>query len=211
MKALDKQAWAEAYNSEYQGFVERGVFKIVKPEQGVKIHDTITRLEYKEDNGDFLKVKARMCVRGDQQIAGVSFKETDLYAPVLKAAEARSLLALAAANGDKVIKTDTKQAYLYGDMGDDVVYIRPPDWWPQPIPEGHVLLLLKSIYGTRQAARKWHEHISSWMERNGNAVVHSEKTIFMKHSGSENIIHGLFLDDMMHIYSCDAIKDELEG
>ena len=66
-----------------------------------------------------------MCVRGDQQIAGVSFKETDLYAPVLKAAEARLLLALAAANGDKVIKTDTKQAYLYGDMGDDVVYIRP--------------------------------------------------------------------------------------
>ncbi len=63
-----------------------------------------------------------MCVRGDQQIAGVSL-ETDLYAPVLKAAEARLLLALAAANGDKVIKTDTKQAYLYGDMGNDVIYI----------------------------------------------------------------------------------------
>ena len=107
---------------EYLGFIERGVFKVVKPEPGVRIHDTITRLEYKEVNGDFLKVKARMCVRGDQQIAGVSFKETDLYAPVLKAAEARLLLALA----DKVIKTDTKQAYLYGDMGDDVVYIRPP-------------------------------------------------------------------------------------
>ena len=76
----------------------------MKPEPGVKIHDTITRLEYKEDNGDFLKVKARMCVRGDQQIAGVSFKETDLLAPVLKAAEARLLLALAAANGDKVIR-----------------------------------------------------------------------------------------------------------
>ncbi len=93
-----------------------------------------------------------MCVRGDQQIAGVSFKETDLYAPVLKAAEARLLLALAAANGDKVIKTYTKQAYLYCDMGDDVVYIRPPDWWPEPVPEGHVLLLLKSMYGTRHLA-----------------------------------------------------------
>jgi hypothetical protein len=64
-----------------------------------------------------------MCAGGDQQIAGVSFKETDLYAPVLKketdlyapvlkAAEARLLLALAAANGNKVLKTNTKQAYL---------------------------------------------------------------------------------------------------
>ena len=110
---------------EYLGFVERGVFKVVKPEPGTRIHNTITRLEYKEDNSDFLKVKARICVRGDQQIAGVSFKETDLYAPVLKAAEARLLLALAAANGDKVLKTDTKQAYLYCYMGYDVVYIRP--------------------------------------------------------------------------------------
>jgi hypothetical protein len=38
------------------------------------------------------------------------------------------LLALAAANGDEVLKTDTKQENLYGDMGADVVYIRLPDW-----------------------------------------------------------------------------------
>jgi hypothetical protein len=57
--------------------------------------------------------------------------------------------------------------------------------------------------------REWHEHISSWMKRNGYyAAVNSEKTIFMNYSGSEYIIHGLFVDDMMHIYSCDAIKDE---
>ncbi len=29
----------------------------------------------------------------------------------------------------------------------------------------------------------------------------------MKHCGSDYIIHGLFVDGMMHIYSCDAIKD----
>jgi hypothetical protein len=67
-----------------------------------------------------------MCTIGDQQISGVSFQEIDLYAPspVLKSTEARQLLALAAAgNGAKVIKTDTKQAYLHYDMRDDVLYI----------------------------------------------------------------------------------------
>jgi hypothetical protein len=106
MKALDKQAWAAAFNSEFLGFQQRKVFKVVKPEPGVKIHYTLTRLEYKEDNSEFLKNKMRLCARGDQQIPGVNFQESDLYVPVLKAAEARLL-----------------QAYLYCDMGDDVVYI----------------------------------------------------------------------------------------
>ena len=35
MKALDKQAWAAAYNSEYLGFKQREVFKLVKPAPGV--------------------------------------------------------------------------------------------------------------------------------------------------------------------------------
>ncbi len=31
--------------------MERDAFKVVRPEKGIKIHDTLTRLEYKEDNG----------------------------------------------------------------------------------------------------------------------------------------------------------------
>ncbi len=153
----------------------------------------------------------RLCARGDQQIPGVSFRETDLYSPVLKATEARLSLALAAAEGAKVIKTDTnyyKASLFVWEMGDAVVYIRPPDWWPEPIPMGHVFLLLKSIYGTRQAARKWHTHTSTWMENNGCEAINGEKTSFMKRKGAGYIIHGLFVDDMMHIYSCDAMKDE---
>jgi hypothetical protein len=84
-------------------------------------------------------------------------------------------------------------------MENDVVHIRAPDWWPEPIPEGHFLQLLKSIYGTRQAARRWHKHISAWMEANCYFAVNSEKTIFMKREGKQFIINGLFVDDMMHI------------
>jgi hypothetical protein len=124
-----------------------------------KVLGTTTRLDYKVDNGVLTKRKVRMCVRGDQQTEE-SFNPSDLYSPVLKAPEARLLAAIAAEHGCPLLKTDTRQAFLYGDMGDDKVYIRPPDWWPEPVPEGHVLLLLKSIYGTKQAARRWHLHIS---------------------------------------------------
>jgi hypothetical protein len=156
-----------------------------------------------------LKQKARLCARGDQQVEGESFTSSDLYAPTLKAPEARLLAAIAAEHGCPLLKTDTLQAFLYGEMEEDEkVYIRPPDWWPEPIPEGHVLLLLKSMYGTKQAARRWHIRISDWMEQNGYPAVNSEKTIFMKRQGSDFIIHGLFVDDMMHVPTCDKLRDE---
>ena len=75
----------------------------------------------------------------------MNYKETDVYAPTLKASEDRLLMNIAASNGHKIYKTDTKQEYLYGDMGDDVVYLRPPDWWPEPIPEGHFYFLSKAF------------------------------------------------------------------
>jgi hypothetical protein len=46
------------------------------------------------------------------------------------------------------------------------------------------------------------------MERYGYAEVNSEKTIFLKRSGSEYIIHSLFVDDLMQFYFFDAIKDK---
>ena len=55
MSRDDKQGWAEAYDKDYRGFMERKAFKVGRPEKGIKVHDTLTRLEYKEDNGTFLK------------------------------------------------------------------------------------------------------------------------------------------------------------
>ncbi len=148
----------------YHGFKDMKALAIVKPPKGARLHDTLTRWEYKLDNGKLMKYKVRMTIRGEQQVAGESFLATNLYAPVLKAHESRLLLAIAAVEGCSVYKTNTSQAFLYGSMENDVVYIRAPepqDWWPEPIPEGHCLQLLKSIYGTRQlhadgTSTSWH-------------------------------------------------------
>ncbi len=63
MSRDDKQEWAEEYEKEYRGFKERNAFKIARPRPGVKINDTLTRLEYKEDNGTFRKSKRYACVQ----------------------------------------------------------------------------------------------------------------------------------------------------
>jgi hypothetical protein len=92
---------------------------VVKLPQRAKVLGTTTRLEYRINNGVFEKYK----VRGDQQGEAVDFNASDLYSPVLKAPEARLLAAIAAEYGCPLLKTDTRQVFLYGDMGEDKVYI----------------------------------------------------------------------------------------
>ena len=67
----------------------------------------------------FLKRKVCLCARGDQQVEGESFKSSDLYAPTLKAPEARLLAAIAGEYGCPLLKTNTLQALLYQEMGED--------------------------------------------------------------------------------------------
>ncbi len=84
----DAEQWMDAYAKEYQSIMDRKAVDMVKPPPGAKILGTTTRLEYKIDNGRLSKWKARMCVRGDQQVEGEDYFQQDLYAPTLKATEA---------------------------------------------------------------------------------------------------------------------------
>ena len=172
MSREDRQEWAEAYDSEYQGFLEHGTLKIVrlKP-QGDKILGTTTRTEYKGVNGVFTKRKVLPCVMGNQQEKGVHYQLGELYAPVLKAAEVRLLMAIAAQYRLNLFKSNTKQTFLNRDIGDEMIFVRAPDRWPEHVPHGCALQLMKSMYGTRQAARQWHVRISTWLEKHGYAAV----------------------------------------
>ncbi len=49
------------------------------------------------------------------------------------------------------------------------------------------------------------------MINNGYLAVYSEKTIFKKTQGSDYFIHGLFVDDMMHISNGSNCGRDLAG
>ena len=209
MSREDSAEWAEAYNKEYMGLKQRNVFEVVRIEKGMKLMGMTTRNEYKVVNGEFSKRKSRLCAMGNQQLEGVQYNARDLYAPIMKPAEWILLAAIAAANKTYMIKYDTTQAFLYGDVVEDL-YTRAPDWWPELIPEGHCLKLKKNIYGTRQAARAWHLKLSTWMEEHQYLPVNNEKTIFMKWDGDDFILHGIFVDDFASIPTSEKLKLEFE-
>ncbi len=48
---------------------------------------------------------------------------------------------------------------------------------------------------------------AEWLFAYYYSAVKSEKTIFMKCKGDKYVIHGLSIDSMMHIYTCNAMKE----
>jgi hypothetical protein len=129
MSREDRQEWAEAYDAEHQGFYEHRILKIARQEPDAKILGTTTRTEYKTVHGQFTEHKVRLCVMGNQQKQGVHYQLGELYAPVMKAAEVRLFMAIAAKHGLTVFKSDNKQAFLNGEIRDEKIIIRAPDWW----------------------------------------------------------------------------------
>ena len=89
----------------------------------------------------------------------------------MKAAEVRLFVAIAAKHWLNLFQSDTRQAFLNGAIGEEKIYVSPPDWWPVHVPHGYALQLMKGLFGTRQAARLWHVWISTWIEKHGYLAV----------------------------------------
>ena len=132
MSREDGQEWAEAYDSEYQGFLKHGALQLVWPEQGAKVIGTTTRTEYKVTNGVFKKHKVLLCVMGNQ------LKERKRALPAggtVCSSDEGSRGATIRGNCGKasaqLVQVWHRQAFLIGDISEEKTYVRPPDWWPK--------------------------------------------------------------------------------
>ena len=103
----------------------------------------------------------RLCVMGNQQEKGEHYQLGELYAQVMKADEVRLFMAIAAKYGLNLFKSDTKQAFINRDIGDEFFFVWAPDWWQEHVPHGCALQLMESMYGAWQAAHQLHVMIST--------------------------------------------------
>ena len=69
----------------------------------------------------------------NQQKGGIHFQLGGLYELAMKATEVELFVAIAAKHHLNLFNSDTKQAFLHGDMGDQTIYICPQDWWQEQV------------------------------------------------------------------------------
>jgi Reverse transcriptase (RNA-dependent DNA polymerase) len=121
-----------------------------------------------------VKHKARLVARGFTQIPGIDYNEAYLYAPVMRLESFRILISIAALFDLDLRQFDVSAAYLHGEI-DGEVYMDPPPGYGNG---ESVWLLLKGLYGLKQAGRIWHEQLKADMEGLGYVQCPRDHAVF---------------------------------
>jgi hypothetical protein len=99
-------------------------------------------------DGSLKRYKPRLVAHGFQQEQGRDYDET--FAPVAHMTTIRTLLVVASVREWFISQLDVKNAFLNGELREDVYMCPPPGY---SILEGMVCHLHRSLYGFKQAPR----------------------------------------------------------
>ena len=145
---------------------------------------------YKFDkHGRFLKTKARLVVRGDQQAKSLT---ESTYAATLAGRSFRTLIAIAARFDLELIQYDAVNAFVNATLEEDVFMKMPPGHRRT----GTILKLNKALYGLRKSPLLWQKELTGTIRKLGFEPVPHEPCCFMKNG----IIMFFYINDIIFMY-----------
>lgn len=104
-------------------------------------------------------------------------------------------MALVAAFGLDMRQFDTINAFVNSKL-DEVVYVESPPGCPNP---GHVLQLIRALYGLHCSPHLWHIELTDTLRKLGLEPVNEEPCLFTR----KGIVLLVYVDDLLLVYHPD--------
>jgi hypothetical protein len=193
-QAVQHSCWHEAMQNEIKALEDNNTWSLTT----LPLHKTpigckcVYKIKHKAD-GSIERYKARLVAKGFTQCESLVYFE--IFSHVAKLTTVHCLLALAAINNQHLHQLDVNNAFLHGELDEEIFMKLPPRFTPKG--ESQVCKLNKSLYGLKQASRQWFSKFSNTLLLHGFVQLKSNYSLFIKSKGSSFIALLVYVDDIV--------------
>ena len=118
-----------------------------------------------------------MVAKGYAQTYGIDFEET--FNPIAKMAIVRAIISLAASKHWKLHQMDVKNAFLNGDLEEEV-YMEQPEGFVHPDFPHYVCKLRKALYGLKQGPKTRSNTFNSHLQNIGFKINKADHLLYVQ-------------------------------
>ena len=134
-----------------------------------------------------------MVAKGYTQQVGPDFIKT--FSLVAKLSTICVLLTLATVNGWGLLQLDINNAFLNGQLSEEIYMDLPLGYLSKG--ENEICRLNKSIYGLRQVSRQWFSTFASALLKFGFSQSRDNYSLFVKGLGASFVALLIYVDDII--------------
>ena len=195
-EALKDSGWRKVVSDEINTLNKNKTWEISELPLGKKLVGCkwLFTIKHKAD-GSIERLKACLVAKGFTQSYEIDYQET--FAPVAKLNTIRVLLSLAANQDWPLHQLDIKNAFLNGDLEEEV-YMEIPPGLETSSNVNRVCRLKKSLYGLKQSPRAWFNRFTKTVAQYGYSQCQADLTLFVKTSPEKEIaILIVYVDDII--------------
>src|SRR5438046_746606 len=186
--------WEEAFRNEYNSLIKNHTWDLVPRPKGRRIVTNKWALKHKKNEiARIVRLKVRLVARGFSQMYGVDYLDT--YAPVVKLASIRILLAIAAIYGLEIHQMDVMTAFLAGDLEEEIFMEQPEGFEVGTKEDDLVCRLRRTLYGLKQGTRVWNQRIRLFLKSIGFDQTYSDPCVYI--NKKTDIIIAMWVDDLI--------------
>jgi len=194
-EALTDHKWTQAIKEEMEALLKNETWTLVHLPKGKKTVGCkwVFSIKHKAD-GSIDRYKARLEAKGYTQTYGIDYQVT--FSPVAKLNTVRVFLSLVANLDWPLHQFDVKNAFLHGDLEEEIYMDVPPGYTANSESEV-VCKLQRALYGLKQSPKAWFGRFSLAMKKYGYTQSNSDHTLFLKRRLGKVTALIIYVDDMI--------------